>query len=379
MKTFYPTLPSRRIEFLDMVRAIAIIGVLFSNIAIFSGFVFTPFTQLNNLHLSSLNMWLNKLFVIFMFGKAYPMLMLLFGVGLYIISNKIKEKGFYFFFIKRMFILLLIGLLHLIIWAGDVVSVYALISFLTIFFLRLKPKYILLLAIMFLIINFGVDYFQIISTSVIKNSTPQQAILQINGIEPNYIINQVQNKGYSGLRYITDLQIGYLWTWERYFRVIPSTLMMFLLGAYLYSSGFITQKIHKLKYTILFFIIGAVAMYLSFYVWANFKVLSNLFISLFYISILKASLKYKFWNKLFKKLVPLGRMTLTVYLLQSIICILIFYGIGFGFFSKMPLYFVYATAIVILILLNEFCKFWLKNHKYGPVEYIWRKLSYKKI
>ena len=77
-------------------------------------------------------------------------------------------------------------------------------------------------------------------------------------------------------------------------------------------------------------------------------------------------------------LAPLGRMALTNYIMQSVICITIFYGIGFGYFGKLPLYLIYIIGVIILIFQVMFSKYWLKKYEFGPIEWIWRRLAYKK-
>ena len=120
---FYPTTATNRIELLDILRGFAIIGILFSNILILSGYIFTPFSDLEKMHLPNLNNSLNIVINSLVRGKFYPILMMLFGAGLYMQFRKSNENGFLKFYSWRMFVLILIGLVHQTFWAGDVVTV----------------------------------------------------------------------------------------------------------------------------------------------------------------------------------------------------------------------------------------------------------------
>jgi uncharacterized protein len=102
--------------------------------------------------------------------------------------------------------------------------------------------------------------------------------------------------------------------------------------------------------------------------------LMNLFMALSYILLILilSSLQLK----ILKPLAQVGRMSLTNYIMQSILFSVIFYGWGFGKFGmKEPTIFIwYAVGIFIFQLI--FSYFWLKVNKQGPLEWLWRKLAY---
>ena len=82
--------------------------------------------------------------------------------------------------------------------------------------------------------------------------------------------------------------------------------------------------------------------------------------------------------KLFKALQVLGKMTLTNYLLVSAIMIIILYGIGFGKLGELSMHEIWIAAVVWLTIEILFSSYWLKYFRYGPVEWIWRQLTYGK-
>jgi len=83
-------------------------------------------------------------------------------------------------------------------------------------------------------------------------------------------------------------------------------------------------------------------------------------------------------TKFFAALQALGKMTLTNYLLVSAILVILLYGIGFGLLGRISMRTVWICAFAWLIVEIAFSSFWLKRFRYGPVEWIWRQLSYNK-
>jgi len=82
--------------------------------------------------------------------------------------------------------------------------------------------------------------------------------------------------------------------------------------------------------------------------------------------------------KLFKALQALGKMTLTNYLLVSAVMIILLYGIGFGKLGELSMHEIWIGAAAWLIIEIAFSAYWLKHFRYGPVEWIWRQLTYRK-
>ncbi len=376
---FTPTLPKDRIELLDILRGLAIVGVLISNIVIFSGFMYTPFTDLANMHLPDFNYLLNMAVLFIIRGKFYPILMMLFGAGMYMQFQKSKKPGFLKYFIWRMFLLFLIGVAHMLIWPGDVVGSYALFALLLIPIRSFKPHGYLIIAIAMFILHFAVAFIKTnYFTPEITDAIKPTAIFQYPGVRPSELISAVQNNGFAGLHLVTSLQFNLLINVPRYIEIFPKAVMLFVLGAYLYGSGFFTEKAHKLKYVLLFFGIGIMGTALVF-VSYDFKIIDNTFLGLAYICLTALLVKKLKPKRALRTLAPLGRMALTNYIMQSVICVIIFYGVGFGYFAKLPYYMVNIIGIAILVFQIYFSKFWLNHFRFGPLEALWRRLSYGKI
>ena len=242
---------------------------------------------------------------------------------------------------------------------------------------KLTFKSYLIVAIIMFVLHF-VSFYILSAFFTHENHTERIAQLHLPGVSPNDLIETVRNDGFTGFWFITKSQLGFLWTIPRYIRVSPSTIFLFMLGGYFLGSGFFVEKVHKLKYLISFLIIGVIGTYLMWNVSYSYSIIGNVSLALFYISFIALIIRTANGQKIMNKIAPLGRMALTNYIMQSVICILIFYGVGLNFFAKLPLYMVLIIAVVILQFQILFSRYWLKKFRFGPLEGLWRKLSYGK-
>lgn len=76
---------------------------------------------------------------------------------------------------------------------------------------------------------------------------------------------------------------------------------------------------------------------------------------------------------------PVGQMAFTNYLLQSMICGLIFYGVGFGLFGKRQRYELYYVVAGVWLFQIIVSNLWLRSFRFGPMEWLWRSLTYWKL
>jgi uncharacterized protein len=91
------------------------------------------------------------------------------------------------------------------------------------------------------------------------------------------------------------------------------------------------------------------------------------------------ALLYRLWHykTVFTNLTNLGRMALTVYLMQTSLCVFIFYGYGFSLMGKVPFYTIVIFGCGILFFQLLFVRIWFKKFRFGPIEFIWRRLGYR--
>ena len=84
------------------------------------------------------------------------------------------------------------------------------------------------------------------------------------------------------------------------------------------------------------------------------------------------------WQSALRVFAPLGRMAMTNYLMQTVLCVTIFYGYGYGLFGRFGAFYSTLIALGILVFQTLYSNLWLRYFEFGPMEWIWRQLTYKK-
>jgi len=400
MKTFEPTDPKFRIDFLDVLRGFALCGIIFNNMQYLSGYSFTPFYTMKQIVNLQLNESFYHLLDIIITAKFYTLFSFLFATGFYIqFSRHIEESSdFLKIYRRRLWFLLVIGAIHGLIWFGDILFSYALMGFVLILFRNVKPKNILKCAICVLLLPFLIDLavLPFYQPSVINNLNHSVPIVHVSypDMTPESVINTYQNGSLSelfrlnlhnllwiNLAHIPSGQIFILWG-------------IFLLGYYFASTGLFTKNSKSISLLIISLIIGFVSTILarlsggSLFQWPPtpsnilFKLLlliGQIFLCISYVLIVKRIFMTSFGKKVLKYLIPMGRMALTNYLSQSLIMICIFYNFGFNLFGKVGLIQTSGIVLIILIVQTIFSNIWLRYFRFGPFEWIWRSLTYRKM
>ena len=100
--------------------------------------------------------------------------------------------------------------------------------------------------------------------------------------------------------------------------------------------------------------------------------------ALFVVALVATLWQREAWRRILGILAPVGRMALTNYLLQTVICVTLFYGFGFGLFGKFGALASTLIALGIFAVQIVLSSLWLKHFTYGPMEWIWRQLTYRR-
>jgi uncharacterized protein len=102
------------------------------------------------------------------------------------------------------------------------------------------------------------------------------------------------------------------------------------------------------------------------------------FTALGYCAVLLLCVKHQVANGLMRMLAAVGQMAFSNYMLTSLICTTIFYGYGFGLFGKPERWQLYPIVLGVWAVLIVFSLVWLRHFKFGPLEWVWRSLTYWK-
>jgi uncharacterized protein len=402
--TATPILQKERIDILDVLRGFALLGVLLDNLMGFTGWGF-----LSQINRKALPTWPADIIVglselSFINGKFYSLLSLLFGIGFSIILIRNEQKGINSLkiFYRRLMILLLIGAGHLFLfWEGDILVLYALIGMLLPLFRKCNDKTLLIWAAVLILSPILIDIVKVMFN--IKTGgfleTIAQAIDKKNGIPTDDSYADYLFKNGSGWQQWRNWQAsGFLYRYAYIIESnrIPKVLGMFLIGFY---AGRKMMYMNLENYISLFkkmrlwgFIIGIPAALGCTYFeifekgipnpsgigHTVFYALSVVPLCLAYISVICLHWINKKGNSKLKILAPLGRMAMTNYLMQTIIGITIYYGVGLGFGGNIgPVIFV-PIGLCVYLLQIAYSNWWFRYFNYGPFEWIWRQLSYWK-
>ena len=393
MKT-QPTNQKTRIELLDVYRGFAILGIFVVNIVIMNS-TFLNQDEFALQWTSTIDKTAEDILKLFFYTKFFPIFSLLFGLGISMQALKLSEKQklSFAFFARRMFILFLIGVFHILfLWSGDVLNIYAILGLFTTLMIKRSNRLILILSAVFLFFPF---YDQILGYIFeLINYKPETYLSKHTGESVNQIIKN--GTYFEGMK----LRISeYLANVPMLFGFLaPVAISMFLLGLYLgknkiYNSlDTFIQKIKKPMliialitniYRVLFLYvlvnqdIFRVAEYREIFI--KIMVLSDTFMGLFYLWIIGWLWYNTSWKKVLKPLQYAGRMALTNYIMQSFIGLILFSSIGFGLYETLSPSETLITAITVFIAQIFLSKLWLTYFKFGPLEWIWRCLTYKKV
>ena len=394
-----PVKTSERFIILDALRGFALLGICLANFPEFSLYTFLSPEAAASMSTAVQDKITRYLLYIFVDGKFYTLFSLLFGLGFSIIIRNAERKGVNGFriFYRRMGMLMLFGLLHLMfIWSGDILLLYALLGMLLPFFRQMPDKKLLGWALFFLILPIGVDLVcEITRTNLalpfIRLQETYCAEYGINGTNFAYWLHDAEDYGtvFQFLVQGACVRMQEFIIGNRYFKVLGLFLVGFYIGRNRIYADLEGRKNLLLKVCRLGLIIGLPCSLL--YAWSSMggHPLSDTLHSLFYfISVYPLGFAYAAGLcllylrvkslSIWKWLAALGRMALTNYIGQSVIGMFLFYGIGLGWGSTIGLLQTEVIVLAVFLFQMLFSRLWLSGFKFGPLEWIWRMLTYGK-
>ncbi len=394
-----PVSPQERIELLDVLRGLAVAGILIGNMQWFSGYgMMPPALAADTPARDQIAHFLVHFFVE---GKFYSIFSFLFGFGFAVQIARADDRGDTkaTLFKRRLFWLLVIGYLHgFLLWAGDILSVYALMGFILLLFRKKSDESLLKWAFGLMIVP--IVTYSLLLVLFLAFAPPDTAAKIDTAMTDQWASNvQTVSQGSYG-KIITEYNFIYII--GRYIGLVvqmrlPKILAMFLLGVYGYRRGFLHDPAgHRpflskvVIYGLVLGVIGNVILAATTGNEAQFPpslagfvaVVGYSFgvpaLALAIIASVATLWQKAGWQRLLAFLAPVGRMALTNYLMQTVICVIIFYGYGFGQFGKFGAVQATLAALAIFAMQIVFSTIWLKFFAYGPMEWIWRQLTYHK-
>ena len=398
---------TQRIHSIDMLRGFALLGILIMNIISFSMPAIAYFNP-KVYQLSFLDEFVFGFSHVLADQKFMAIFSMLFGAStiLFIEGATKKGKRAGLLFYSRNFWLLLVGILHTtFIWYGDILLIYAICAFVLFFFKKLNIKPLIILGLFIYLIPIIFNVF--IYTSVLEKLNKKEKTTIQNHWQPNEEVLRdeilVYQSSYTEMLQYTledegnngdeknmgSLIIGLHYMFDFFLRALG----MMLIGMAFYKKKVFSnskKKSYYKKMGVYSFAIGipiaVIGLFLNYHYnweWEFSFLLGRLlnsvatpFIAFGYIGLVMLWNRSNLFRTFQKRLQELGKIALSGYLLQSVLATTIFYGFGFGLFGEINRAEQLLFVVLIWVFILFFAQFWTNKFQYGPVEWIWRTLTY---
>lgn len=410
-----------RIQSIDVMRGIVLFGILLMNInGMALAHAYGDPTVSGGATGWNLYTWIttNMLFE----GTMRALFSLLFGAGMFILLDRMDKKGagvkaadIYF---RRLGWLLVFGIIHgyLLVWTGEILFNYALMGFLVYSFRNMAPKKLIITALVLLSIGTVWNYANYKSNVKMMENVAMAEQFKTDGKELTEDLKTAQSKWEelqkerspeAIVKYNANMKKDYFEvvaflapinmhfeTYYLYRYDVWDILSMMLLGIAFFKLNILSAVKSYRFYGIMMGVGYGIGLSVNYYevqmiMDNNFSFLSfsksyltydlgRLFVAMGHIGAIMLFCKSPILLVLKKALGAVGKMALTNYVMHSVFAMFIFTGAGFGLFGEFQrhelLYIVFAIWIFQLIA----SPLWLKYHFFGPLEWLWRNLSYNK-
>lgn len=389
---------TQRLVHLDVLRGFALLGILLVNFEWFT----RPIQAIvlgAEPGLSGLDATADWLIRVLAEGKFYPLFSILFGAGFALMAERalIRQTVFWGIYLRRLFVLALIGLAHMIlVWAGDILFVYAVTGFVMVALFRHTPParlwkwalpFIFLPVAMMWLGTAAIEstrldsdtHAQVMAEFAQDELAHRQTIERAKSIHARGSWRQNVGQRLDDMRF----NLGHFLFW------VPPVLGFFLIGRWLIVSGRLSRpdehrmwfrrwRSRGLLLGLPLAVTGGLILHEANMMIPSFTTalgltmtaVAGLLLALAYLSaVTLGAARLAF-------LAPAGQMALTNYLLQSLFWTWMIYGHGLGLWGQLPRSLQMVLAVSFFVCQVIFSHWWLKRFAFGPAEWLWRTLSY---
>jgi uncharacterized protein len=422
-----PVEKTDRIKTVDMVRGVALLGILLMNIPIFSFDEIIIHDLFTGPH-DSTDFKTFEVVLAFFDGTMRGLFSMLFGAGMVLFLMNKKERAggpsvaeLYY---RRLLWLVLFGLINAYIlqWQGDILFYYGLLGMVLYPFRNSSPKLLIAISLGFMLIYMGKGLWGYSDTREIrlgytsaiqaekegkkltsKQEEDKEAWVNIEKRrEPdrdkaNENIAEMRGS-YAGIfSYLIPINGRNEFIWMYYWAVWDCLFMMFM-GMALYKLGFFSNAYSTRTYSLLLLLGYGIGIPLGYFYMKGsvdgwnigayldqYRVppsilydIRRLLLCIGHVSLLMLIYRSRIVPWLMSALANVGQMAFTNYLMQSIICALFFYGYGLGYYHTLKYHQIYYVVFSVWVFQLIFSSIWLQYFRFGPFEWTWRTLTYWK-
>lgn len=394
-----PTRPGERIRSLDLLRGFALLGILLINIQFFSMISAAYLNPTTYGDLSGVNGWVYILSHVLADQKFMTLFTILYGAGVMLMTSRAEARGARSARIhyRRTFVLLVIGLLHAyLLWAGDVLVSYALCALVVFPFRKLSPRTLLTLGLSGVLITSVIFLFTGLSLGYI----PPDAIAEMadNWKPPEELVQKEVTAYRSGwLKQMEERVDTALFLQTKGFLLWGLWRIggLMLVGMALFKWGVVTAARSSRFYVglaaaglTLGWSLASYGLVRNFtrnwsldcqFIGSQYNYWGSILVSLGYLSLVMLICKSELGGRLSQSISAVGRTALSNYMLQTFLCTTLFYGHGFGLFGSVDRTGQVAVVLAVWIIQLVASSWWVKRFHYGPMEWVWRSLTYGRL
>ena len=386
----------RRIPALDVLRGVAVGGILLANVGVFFGLFLLAPDRIAALPTAAADRVATFLEHVFVEGKFYSIFSLLFGIGFGVQLSRGGDAAVPRFR-RRLRILLAIGAVHaFLIWAGDILLLYAMLGFTMPWFARKTDRALLKWTIGLLAVPTALYVVVLVLWMIVGPGGPPPAPGSAPDIPPE-IFARIAAMGTGGP---LDALIGNLLfligRWSDLFVTMrfPKVLGMFVLGLWTVRRGIaLDPAAHRdtlVTWRRLGLGAGLAANLIGAWAFAHWPYLppsvgglvgvAGQAIGFPLLAVGYAStivLLVVDGRRIASVFAPVGKMALSNYLMHSLVCVVLSYGFGFGLWWRIGASTAMAIAVAIVVVQIPLSRWWLSRYQFGPMEWVWRRLTYQ--
>lgn len=416
-----PVARAERIISIDVLRGVAVLGILLVNILGFA----LPRAALDNPTVAGgdvgVDFWVWAVTTVLFEGKMRTIFSMLFGGSVVLLTGRLESRGHERaadLHLRRNLWLVLLGILHgyLLLWPGDVLYAYGLVGLPLFAFRRMRPRSLFLCGLTLLAVLVpknllsdrylrtavaGLEAVELATSAGRPLSEEQKASIEEWRAElareqpgPDAIRREIEERrrGYLANVAVLAPRNALVQSTVFYNFMFFDVASMMLIGMGLYKLGVFSAARSYRTYTGM--ILAGYALGVPLGIWVlhdwvvvhEFRVgtrvwvfddVARLAVALAHVGVVMIVCKAGILGPLTRRLAAVGQMALTNYILQSVMCGFLFYGYGAGLFGQLArhqLYYVVAAIWLVQIVASPM---WLRFFRFGPLEWLWRSLTYQ--
>jgi uncharacterized protein len=370
-------LETKRVHMIDGIRGFSLLGILLANLLIFQYGIWGK-DEIEIYSLSAVDSAAYKFVKIAIEGSFMPVFTFLFGYSLIKMTESLKRNGVKVWrhLVRRFLFLIAIGLLHSIfLWEGDILFFYGMMGFFLLLFLKRSKKTLLIWGTVLLVLTFALGYGVIEETQAEQEKMARYVDVTKTIYADGAYNDIMDHRNNEDPLIMPDYLYLFLLLLTPFF-----TAPLFLYGMYAAKAGWFTRpdKENQMyqKGALLIpigLLLKSIPVLLPETDWTGIAGAAGMTIlSIGYIFALPALYSKLTNSKITSAFEQVGRLSLTNYLMQTVICTFIFYGYGLGFFGQLGVLTGIVLGVVIFALQCVFSTLYMKRFKRGPVETLLR-------